>query len=98
MRSLIILNTDKFQITSYGQGVAYQFVNKRTCRDILFQGDDALLFHAELVDMWDGHLPYDRFLARVWDEFAHLSEPLRGSSEFKWDLSTRPRDLEAAYV
>ena len=67
MRQTTIINRKDFAVVSYGNGVAYDFQNKRTDESVFFQGDDALMFEGEMNSR--------RSLASLWDDYSDVAEP-----------------------
>ena len=72
MRSSIIHDLTGWQVTSWGNGVAYEIFNKLTGQDIFFQSDDALEFEEQFHDLTDNfpHLNYSDALRIIWNQNA----------------------------
>ena len=71
MKRLVILQTPRFDLVSWGNGAAYCLRRKTDLRTIFFQGEDAGLFRDELDTMekvWP-HRPTDELLALLWDQY-----------------------------
>lgn len=47
MRSCIIHDLPDWQVTSYGNGLAYEIVRKLDLASVFFQGDDAEYFRSD---------------------------------------------------
>lgn len=83
MKSALVHNTRRFNCLSYGNGLAYTLENKLTRTSILFQGDDADQFRAELDNLTCGRLPlsFDDALGVLWNDYctaaARTPEPVR---------------------
>lgn len=76
MRSCIIHSTRRFTCTSYGNGLAYVLEHRSSQKSILFQGDDADQFRAELYNLSSGRLPlsYDEVLGVLWNDYHAVAE------------------------
>lgn len=83
MRKDIIENTDKFNITSYGGGVAYCMSSKTRNRSFFVQGDDAAVFLKAYKDLMvlygtEGSVYYrmtkNQVLASLFDVYDSISE------------------------
>lgn len=72
MRSTIIHNTDLFNLTSYGNGLAYCLAHKTQCREVFVQGDDAGDFREawEAIDANNGGGTLNHVLSRLWGMYA----------------------------
>ncbi len=51
MQSTVIHSLPGWQVTSLGNGLAYELLNKRAKQSIFFQGDDAEIFRTSLEDL-----------------------------------------------
>jgi hypothetical protein len=70
MRQVTIIDTADYTVTSYGNGVAYEFINKRAKRSVFVQGDDAEQLRADLDSEWRTHTD-------VWCDYDSVSLPIR---------------------
>lgn len=72
MKTCVIHDLPEFTVTSYGNGLAYCLAHKPSQRDILFQGDDAAQFRAELDGLTEGTpaLDYGDALRAIWSDYA----------------------------
>lgn len=83
MKSCLIHSTRRFTCLSYGNGLAYTLEQRSTRNSILFQGEDADQFRAELDNLTCGRLPlsYDDALGVLWNDYcaaaAAVPEPAR---------------------
>ena len=69
MKKIAIYSTHDYAVWSYGNGLAYEFINKRANRSVFVQGDDAETFRADLDH------PY-RTLTDVWCDYESVSLPI----------------------
>lgn len=70
-----IRDTETFRVTSYHNGLAFVLAHKGAMRDVLFQGEDALRFEAEL-DAMETAFPdksTDAVLASIWSDYEAVS-------------------------
>jgi hypothetical protein len=67
MRQTDIIDNRSFRVTSYGNGFAYDFYNKRTDESVFFQGDDAATFEAEMDSR--------RSLSNLWSDYSEVAQP-----------------------
>lgn len=72
MRSNIIHNLPDWQVTSFGNGLAYEIANKRASAALFFQGEDAQIFRESLEALTDRgpKLDYANALACIWSDYA----------------------------
>lgn len=73
----IIHNRPDWQVTSYGNGLAYEFANRREGRSVFFQGDDAEAFRASFAALTEGRGPrlsYDDAFGCIWADYAECAE------------------------
>jgi hypothetical protein len=54
MRSQIIHDLPDWQVTSYGNGLAYEIVSKPSLASVFFQGEDAEQFRTEFDNLTSG--------------------------------------------
>lgn len=76
--STLFVETARFSVRSYGNGLAYVLEHRGLGQDILFQGDDADTFRRELQGMTESErctLDYDDALGAIWGDYAEMSEP-----------------------
>ena len=73
-----IYNSERFQIISYSNGIAYDFVNRSQQRSVYFQGDEATMFinmrdqlTLALVGQTD-----DSILQAIWFDYEDVSTPI----------------------
>lgn len=76
MRSCIIHDLPEWQVTSYGNGLAYAILHKLSGRDIFFQGDDADIFRDEFDALTSGVscLSFADALQSIFAEYGELVE------------------------
>lgn len=75
MNAAIIHALPGWQVTSYGNGIAYELVNRRTRQAIFFQGDDAAQFRDEF-DGLTGRAPSLDFadaLRVIWNDYSEIA-------------------------
>lgn len=69
MRSIIIENTDEWNITSYGNGLGYNFTHKPTQRSGWIQDTDAVVWNQAYYDMCVAYEdPASAWHRRTWNE------------------------------
>lgn len=72
MQTTIIHDLTGWQVTSWGNGVAYEVFNKLTDQDIFFQGEDADAFRSEIEELTENspYLNYSDALRVIWNRYA----------------------------
>jgi hypothetical protein len=77
MTKVTIFNSPKFSVTSYGNGLAYAFVNKLSHREVYTQGDDASAFGDDIARILndDSERPLDDMLTTIWGDYDSVSLP-----------------------
>jgi len=62
MRQVVIMQSDRYELTSYGNGLAYRLRNKERGRSLFVQGDEATSFRDELnaIENANPDWPIDR--------------------------------------
>ena len=85
MKTAIIHDLPNWQVTSYGNGLAYEIVNKETSRCLFFQGDDADIFRDSLSALTDKRpsLSYSDALECIWSDY---NECAYGSGSNRHDI------------
>lgn len=78
MRSTIIHDLPEWQVTSYGNGLAYQIAHKPSKKTIFFQGDDAEIFRNQFEAMTEGTpaLNFSDALGIIWSDYAECAREL----------------------
>lgn len=71
MKSTIIHNLPAWQVTSYGNGLAYEVAHKPLKMSIFVQGDDAEQFRTELEALTERApmMDYSDALAVLWNDY-----------------------------
>lgn len=76
MNKTIIHDLPDWQVTSYGNGLAYELANKRTLEAVFFQGDDAENFRDSLAVLtepragsYSAVLGYSDALGCIWSDY-----------------------------
>jgi hypothetical protein len=72
---VVVFNSDKFALVSYGNGMSYALHNHRARRSLFVQGDDATTLREE-IESWervDPDKPYDEIYAEVWSDLAPVA-------------------------
>ena len=59
MKQTIIINTNRWTITSHGNGLAYEIYNKLSTEEKFLQGEDATVFNEELTSLEQNSLNPD---------------------------------------
>jgi hypothetical protein len=78
MKQVTLVNSDRFELISYGNGSAYMLTNIKTRREFFVQDDDATAFRNE----WEEHermFPLkskDAIMAWLWDMYEVTAVPL----------------------
>jgi hypothetical protein len=74
MRSCVIHNLPDWQVTSYGNGLAYSVQHKPSGADVFFQGDDAETFRDEFDALTTGtpSLSFADALQVIFSEYEAL--------------------------
>jgi hypothetical protein len=67
MGKIVIVNTDLWTMTSYGNGLAYELFNKRTGETLFVQGDDADAFRSDFDKLDTQKLPKNRKLTDLFE-------------------------------
>lgn len=62
-----------WRVTSYGNGTAFEIINKEAKRSLWFQGDDALEFISEL-ETHRQRLSLPDSLLLIWGDYAEISQ------------------------
>lgn len=70
MKRTIIHNTDKFTVTSYGNGLAYDLWHKLQCESVFFQGDDSFDFESRVTVEEALGRSYNEIFDAIWSEYA----------------------------
>jgi hypothetical protein len=74
MRSTILHTTRRFEVRSYGNGLAYSLRRRPDNLSVLFQGDDADTFRNELDVLTEpGKLDYDNALGVLWEDYCAVA-------------------------
>lgn len=80
MRSTVIHALPGWQVTSWGNGMSYELVNKRTAQSVFFRGDDAAIFRDSLGalteprgDSYANILNYSDALGCIWSDYAECA-------------------------
>lgn len=70
-----IHDSPRFSLTSWGNGTAYELVNKEAKRSLYFQDDDMLEFQSEYEALTNGApaLDYADALQCIWNDYEHVS-------------------------
>lgn len=74
MKQTILHELQEFRLVSHGNGLAYELINKESCRSIFLQGDDAGDFRDELEELSE-RLDYREALRILWNDYATVSQP-----------------------
>jgi hypothetical protein len=77
MTRVTVFNSDKFIVTSYGNGTAYAFVNKPAHREVYVQGDDADAFNADIACILNDNegRSLNDMLTSLWCDYDSVSLP-----------------------
>ena len=76
MRSAIIHDLPEWQVTSYGNGLAYQIICKPEGKSLFFQGEDAEIFRKDFDAMTEGPpaLDFADALGVIWSDYSEIAE------------------------
>ena len=85
MKHAIIHNTDKFNVTSFGNGLAYSLTDKtrigsEPC-EIFFQGDAAIDFEAEIERGERVGFSYNQIFSILFDEYQAIAQHNEANQE-----------------
>jgi hypothetical protein len=75
MKVNTIANTPEFTLTSWGNGVAYSMVNKKTQQEVYVQCEDAEQF-ITLYGNFNRELGTERACAAMWNEYDAVASNL----------------------
>ena len=78
MKQAIILNSENWSITSYGNGLAYCFENKIEQAYVFLQGDDASQFWQEYSDL-NYTMSDNQAFAELWNNYGCIATYLEGA-------------------
>jgi len=76
MNAVIIHDLPKWQVTSHGNGLAYELFNKQSDFGIFFQGDDAEIFRDSLRALTESlraPLDYSDALGCIWSDYSECA-------------------------
>lgn len=77
MLHTIIHNLPEWQVTSYGNGLAYEIAHKPSGKSLFFQGDDAEEFRSRFDSLTDGTvhpvLNFSDALSVIWHDYVELA-------------------------
>ena len=76
MRSCIIHELPEWQVTSYGNGLAYAIICKPEGKSLFFQGEDAEIFRTEFDALTAGTpaLDFADALGVIWSDYREVAE------------------------
>jgi hypothetical protein len=78
MKQSVIINTDQFQLISYGNGLCYALISIDREASIFFQESDAEQFRQEREAYESMHpqASTNAIMSRLWFDYEALAEPL----------------------
>jgi hypothetical protein len=74
MKSAIIHDLPDWQVTSWGNGLAYEILHKPSKRTLFFQGDDAEIYREQFQQLTEGVpcLDFADALAVIWADYSEI--------------------------
>jgi hypothetical protein len=74
-----LVQTEDYEFSSYGRGLAYQLVHRPSKREVFVQGDDATELRRQLnaiQERYPNTAPWSLVLRELWSEYEQLATPL----------------------